>query len=251
MTRDISRYESAYVADYGFERQMVSYRRQMLLERLDRHQPKIVIEVGCGTELLYRHYLQTSRPAAQWVVVEPGEQFARAALEAQLPNSHIISGYFEDTSAQITSVLQAPPDLIICSCLLHEVPDVQRMLNAIVSVMDDQTLFHINVPNSSSFHRRLAKSMGLIDELNAMSQRNQQLQQFRVYDRDSLDQDLMTAGLTVVESGGYFIKPFTHQQMELITPQIGQAVLNGLYQLGKETPELASEIFVEARKRKL
>ena len=56
--RDIDKYQAAYVANYGFESVMVRYRRKMLLSRLQSLRPKHIVEVGCGSELLYGHYLQ-------------------------------------------------------------------------------------------------------------------------------------------------------------------------------------------------
>lgn len=248
MTRDIAQYESAYLADYGFESVMVAYRRRMLLERLAQYTPRTVVEIGCGSELLYRHYLEQGGQVEQWIIVEPGEQFANTARAADLPKLQVIQAFFEDVTEQIRERLPAPPQLIVCSGVLHEVPDAHRLLASIASVMGSHTLLHVNVPNATSFHRRLAQSMGLIQELRAMSERNQQLLQHRVYDRDTLEQDLRAAGLTVAASGGYLVKPFTHGQMERITPTLGDAVLDGLYRLGKDAPEWASEIYAEARK---
>lgn len=249
MTRDITQYESAYLADYGFESVMVAYRRRMLLERLAQHTPQTVVEIGCGFELLYRHYLNQGGYVERWVIVEPGEQFASTARAAGLPNLHVIQAFFEDATEQIRALLPTPPQLIICSGLLHEVSDANLLLAAIASVMGEDTMLHVNVPNATSFHRRLAYSMGLIHDLKAMSDRNHQLLQHRVYDRESLEQDLRAAGLTIAESGGYLVKPFTHAQMERITPALGgDAVLEGLYQLGKDAPDWASEIYAEARK---
>lgn len=248
MTRDITQYESAYLANYGFESVMVAYRRRLLLERLAQHTPKTVIEIGCGSELLYRHYLDQGGQVERWIVVEPGDQFASTARAAGLPNLQVIQAFFEDATEQISALLPVSPQLIICSGVLHEVPDAHRLLASIASVMGEHTLLHVNVPNATSFHRRLAQSMGLIQNLKAMSDRNQQLLQHRVYDQEALEQDLRVAGLTVAESGGYLVKPFTHGQMERITPALGDAVLDGLYQLGKDVPEWASEIYAEARK---
>jgi hypothetical protein len=248
MPRDITQYESSYLADYGFESVMVAYRRRMLLERLALHKPRTVVEIGCGAELLYRHYLEQGGQVDCWIIVEPGGQFATTARASNLPNLHVIQAFFEDATGQIGTLLPAPPELIICSGVLHEVPDAHRLLSAIANVMGEHTLLHVNVPNATSFHRRLAKSMGLIQELKTMSERNRQLLQHRVYDREALEQDLRAAGLRVGESGGYLVKPFTHGQMERIAPELGQAVLDGLYRLGKEAPEWAGEIYAEAHK---
>jgi len=248
--RDISRYTSAYLADYGFESVMVHYRRRLLLERLARYSPETVIEIGCGAELLYSHHVEKAGPVRSWVIVEPGRHFADMARASNLPNLHVIHDFLENAVGQIGHFLPTAPQFIICSSVLHEVPDAGRLLHAIAEVMEEQTLLHVNVPSASSFHRRLAKSMGLVTDLKAMSDRNRQLLQQRVYDRDDLRADLHKAGLDVVEQGGYFIKPFTHRQMENIAEVLGKDVLDGLYELGKEHPEWASEIYAEARKAK-
>jgi hypothetical protein len=247
MIRDIQQYESAYLSDYGFERVMVKYRRRLVLERLHKVRPRVVVEVGCGSESLYGHYLEQEKPVECWLIVEPAQQFFEAASKLELPNAHVIHGLLEESVAQILQQLPGAPDLVICSCLLHEVPAANALLVAVTKIMSGTSLLHINVPSATSFHRRLAKAMGLIQDLRSMSARNQQLLQHRVYDMDVLVADLASAGLAVTESGGYFVKPFTHAQMESVVASVGANVLDGLYQLGKELPELASEIYAEAR----
>ena len=137
--------------------------------------------------------------------------------------------------------------VVICSSILHEVPSSQAMLKAIRTTMDSRSLLHVNVPNAASLHRRLAMAMGLISALDTMSERNILLQQHRIYDFASLTGDLEQAGFTVLQKGGYLVKPFTHQQMEAISPVLGKIVLDGLFELGKREPELASEIFINAK----
>jgi SAM-dependent methyltransferase len=249
VTRDISQYEAAYSADYGFEAVMVSYRRRFLLERLHKQRPRAVLEIGCGSELLYGDFFAGGGKVDQWTIVEPGKHFAEAArLHARnFPQVTVIEGFFEEAAPSLIRSGEPPP-FIICSSLLHEVPDAGKLLEAIAAVMGGDTVVHINVPNAGSFHRRLARSMGLLRDLAEKSDRNVQLQQQRVFDRESLRSEVTRAGLDVLEDGGYLVKPFTHAQMELIREQLGAAVLDGLFQLGKEAPEWASEIFVEARK---
>lgn len=247
MSRDIHRYQAAYLSDYGFEGVMVRYRRRLLLERLHEICPRIVVEVGCGVESLYGHYLAQAAPVAGWIIVEPGEKFFRAASDSKWPNAQVIHGFLEESVAEIRRRLPAAPDLVICSSLLHEVPDAQALLAAMAGIMGEKTLLHINVPNAASFHRRLAKAMGMIPDLKSMSQRNKELQQHRIYDLDSLTAEVAKAGMEVSDSGGYFIKPFTHAQMEAAVAAVGADVLDGLYEMGKEFPALAAEIYVEAR----
>jgi hypothetical protein len=249
MTKErADQYHSAYMADYGFESVMVHYRRELLLERLNKLRPKVIVEIGCGSELVYDTWLQRGGSAECWVIVEPAEQFASIVSNSNLPNLHVISDFFEHAMPEVRNCLPRQPDLVICSCLLHEVPSEAELLGAIRAVMGESSLLHINVPNSESFHRRLAKAMGLISNTKAISERNASLMQHRVYDMQSLKANLAVAGLSVIEEGGYLVKPFTHGQMEKIVPVIGGQVLDGLFRLGREMPELASEIFVEARR---
>lgn len=244
----INQYQENYLNEYGFEAQMVKYRRRLVLERLNVIQPRTIVEVGCGSELLYQHYFQMAGPVDKWIIVEPGSEFYGIALKSGLPNLEVIQGFFEEAITQINSILSTPPDMIIISSVLHEVAAPGELLRAAQSIMGEQSVLHVNVPNATSFHRMLAKSMGLINDVKVLSKRNVDLLQQRVYDAASLREDVEAAGLAVVSEGGYLVKPFTHAQMQAISSELGEAVLDGLYQLGKDRPEMASEVYLEARK---
>jgi hypothetical protein len=244
----INQYQETYRSQYGFEAEMVKYRRKFVMERLCVIRPKVVLEVGCGAELLYQHYLQIAGEAERWVIVEPASEFHAVAAASGLPNLLALQGFLEDSADRLRECLPTPPDMIIISSVLHEVESPVELLDAAKRLMGEQSVLHLNVPNATSFHRMLAKSMGLIDDVKTLSARNLDLLQHRVYDAGSLRRDVESAGLAVVSEGGYLVKPFTHAQMQAISPVLGETVLDGLYQLGKAHPELASEIYLEARK---
>lgn len=244
----INQYQDTYLSQYGFEAQMVKYRRKLLMERLMKIKPMTVVEVGCGAELLYQHYFQEAGAVDRWVIIEPGSEFYGVAADSGLPNLVAIQGFFEEAIPQIRVHLPAPPDLIIMSSVLHEVASALELLTAAQSIMGEKSVLHVNVPNATSFHRRLARSMGLINDEKVLSERNRELLQHRVYDRECLKEEIEKSGLAIASEGGYLIKPFTHAQMQAISPHLGEAVLNGLYQMGKDLPEMASEIYVEACK---
>ncbi len=245
MTNKKSIYESFYNSHYGFESVMVRYRRQLILDRLNIFCPNIVLEIGCGSELLHKYWRVLSG-GDFWLIVEPADGFAKKAKECRSPNLEVIQAFFEDSIGQVQNQLPRYPDLIICSSLLHEVTTPSKLLYSIRAVMGPQTRLHVNVPNSESMHRRLAVAMGLIATTHALSERNLNLMQPRVYDPGSLEADIANAGLRVLETGGYMLKPFSHSQMEHVHLQLGDEVLDGLFELGKRLPELASEIWVEA-----
>ncbi len=155
----------------------------------------------------------------------------------------VIQDFFE----QVPAPQDDKPDLVLCSGLLHEVPDADVLLKAMRAWMAPGSVVHINVPNARSLHRQLAQAMGLIDDLKAISPRNAALQQSRVFDLPDLVAQLEQHGFSVVKSGGHLVKPFTHQQMEPLVAQLGREVMDGLYALGQQLPDMASEIYVEAR----
>jgi 2-polyprenyl-3-methyl-5-hydroxy-6-metoxy-1,4-benzoquinol methylase len=240
-------YQEAYMADYGFEGVMVHYRRKLLLERLNKFHPAVVVEIGCGSELLYEKWHRLGKKVECWIIVEPAEYFADIARASDLPNLYVVNEFFENAAGLVQSRLPRQPEMVICSSLLHEVPSASELLAAIRLIMGEASLLHLNVPNSESFHRYLARSIGIIANTKVISDRNTKLLQHRIYDIQSLKVELISAGFNVSEEGGYFVKPFTHEQMEKIVSVIGDHILDGLYLLGRELPELASEIFVEAR----
>lgn len=247
MTRDIASYTEEYLRDYGFEKVMVKYRGNVVLEQMAMHEPNVVLEIGCGYELQYQRYLETSPPVRSWIVVEPSREFSARAREAALPGMAVVEGFLEQSLEAVLAVLPKPPDFVICTGVLQEVPSARAMLDAIRATMDQDSLLHVNVTNATSLHRRIAVAMGLIPALNTMSERSIKIQQRQVYDSASLREELETAGFTVTHMGGHFVKPFTHRQMESIAPVLGDAVLDGLFELGKREPDLASEIFANAR----
>ncbi|MCQ0091075.1 bifunctional 2-polyprenyl-6-hydroxyphenol methylase/3-demethylubiquinol 3-O-methyltransferase UbiG [Roseovarius sp. M141] len=243
MTKSITSYTTEYLDDFGFEAEMVRYRRQLVLERLAHHSPQTVIELGCGADLQAKGYWDAGGRWSDWTIIEPSQFFSDHARASPLPGLRVIQGFFENVTEQVPNAA----DLMLCSGLLHEVPDSDQLISAMRQRMGPETVLHINVPNAQSIHRQLAQAMGLIDDVKAISPRNASLQQPRVYDLPDLVAQLEDHGLSVTATGGHLVKPFTHQQMEPLVSDLGREVMNGLYELGKRLPNLASEVFVEAR----
>lgn len=244
LKNSIKEYQAAYQADYGFEAEMVRYRQAHVTSFLERHRPRSVIEIGCGPDLLAHRYHLADGIWDDWLIIEPAPEFASIARKANLPRVSVREAFFQDAASDLPENV----DVILCAGLLHEVPDAKSLASSIASVMGPQTVLHANVPNAKSLHRRLARAMGLIDELTEQSTRNRALGQPRVFDADSFTALIESVGLRVTSQSGHLLKPFTHDQMEAISEHLGRTVLDGLYRLGEEHPEWASEISLEARR---
>ncbi|MDA8269779.1 MAG: methyltransferase domain-containing protein [Actinomycetota bacterium] len=250
----LSHYAATYGADYGFEGVLVAYRHRMLVDLVREHRPATVVEVGCGMEPLVdavRQREATGTPCPlfeKWVIVEPDASFADRA-EASAGRDRrvtVIRGFVEDVAGEVVSRCGQGADLVVCSSLLHELEDPDVLLSALRRIAGPTTLVHVSVPNAGSLHRRLARAMGMIDDIHQLSERNHRFMQHHVYDRASFADVLTNAGFEIVHSGGAFAKLFDHHHMERV-PFLTPELLDGLYELGQELPDLAAEIYANMR----
>lgn len=244
--RDIEKYTKDYNVP-NFEDYQLQYRRKKIMECVNYYRPQNILEIGCGMEPLFK-YIEYE--FMSYTVIEPSEEFYKNAIDLSR-NDNRISCYNMFYGEQ--NNLETTYDMIICSSLLHEVPDPDAFISAIKKNCNRNTVVHINVPNARSFHRLLAKEMGLIQDEHDMSERNILYQQREVFDIEKLRWLLETAGFKILQSGSYFIKPFSHSQMyEMIDKGIiNESVLDGLYKMEKYMPDIGSEIYANAKLERL
>lgn len=241
--RILKDYYRIYSGD-SFEHWQVKYRRKKVLECIKKHRPKTLLEIGCGMDPLF-NYLDKD---IYITVVEPCIEFYDNAKKMVGDKNKVIKGYIEEVIAD--GIIKQEYEYIVCSSLLHEVDHPKIILEAIKKIATDNTIIHINVPNAFSIHRVLAEKMGIISSVYTQSASQKSLQQADiVYDISSLKSLVEEEGFTVIESGSYFVKPFTHLQMQKMINDdiINESVLDGLYKLTEILPEYGSEIFVECQ----
>ena len=115
----------------------------------------------------------------------------------------------------------------------------EALIEAIKKSCKKESVVYFCVPNANSFHRVLAKRMGLIKEIDEKTERNVELQQNNVFDIESLRKILEEKGFFIIEYGTFFMKPFTHKQMYFALKEkiIDEKVLEGLYNCSEEFSE--------------
>ena len=165
-------------------------------------------------------------------------------------NISVISGFLEEQADNVKK-LGIEFDFIILSSVLHELDEPAKMLKAVYELCGTDTVVHINVPNANSLHRLIAIEAGLISDVHEQSAQMQKMQRRRTYDMDVLKKEMDEAGFQVVDSGSYFIKPFTHYQMQRCLDEkiFDDKVLLGLEKLIKYMPEYGAGIYVDVRKK--
>jgi SAM-dependent methyltransferase len=242
--RDLKNYQAAYNS-MPFERYQVTYRRKKIIEILEQYRPKRILEVGCGHDSLFNYYKNFDF----FAVIEPSDTFyLKAKSEASsFSNIRVLHGLVEDHSQLLNSLNF---DFIIVSSLLHEIDDTKILLDSIKTISLQNTIIHFNVPNAKSFHRYLALEMGLIENLFEKSEMQKTMQQAHTFDIENLTNILKDHNFTIIDSGSYFIKPFTHSQMQNIIDLdlLPKNFLDGLYAMTSYMPDFGSEIFVNVKK---
>lgn len=242
--RDIDRYTREYIR-HDFEEQQVFYRRKKLLEIIHTYSHKRILEIGCGLEPLFQYVSDFE----EYTVVEPSDVFFEHA--ASLAKNDLRITCIHDFFNKEIPLPVGAYDFVICSGLLHELENPSEILEKAYEIADDKTIVHINVPNAKSLHRILALESGMLESIYQVSERGKLYQQAGVFDLDSLKQIVEDGGFEVMESGSYFVKPFTHKQMGMLLDEqiIDESVLEGFYGLAKYLPENGSEIYVNVKKR--
>ncbi len=237
--RNIDDYSKVY-SPHSFEDYQVAYRRKKVLEQIRKFNPQSILEIGVGSEPIFQYV-----DNIKFTIVEPSKDFYENARRISRGKVRCLCGFFEE----MVNELEQEYDMILCSGLLHEVEQPMKLLKAIVRLCHENTVVHINVPNANSLHRLVALASGIISDTHDMSQRNSILQQHRVFDIESLVQIVEESGLSVLNRGSYFIKPFAHEQMYnmLKAGIINENILDGFYKMEKYIPDLGSEIYVNCK----
>ena len=180
--RDLDKYTDEYnIAN--FEDYQIRYRKRKILEVIEEHAPKRILEIGCGMDPLF-NYVE-DRKIDLFTVVEPSEVFYNNALVLSKKvdmNIKCKNAYFQYEKEYYDDNY----DMIICASLLHEIENVEEFCKNIYDVARKHTVIHINVPNAASMHRELAKCMGLIKNNTQLTERNIQFQQSRVFNIKTL-----------------------------------------------------------------
>ena len=242
--RDLSKYEKDYTENYAFESHMVACRRRQVLECLQSFPHRHVLEVSCALDPL----VQYADGWESWDIVEPGAEFADKAREtaSRLPGITVHQATIEAAAPKLHG---RDFDFICVSGLLHEVVNPREILDAVHPLCAADTVVHVNVPNARSLHNRIGVRMGAIPDVFALSPLAQRLQRQRVFDLESLSELVKQAGFRIESSGSYFLKPFTHDQMQKMLDHgiIDARVLDALYEVNREFDGLGAEIYMNVR----
>ena len=241
---DTRNYESDYL-ELPFENTLREFRKINIHKALNKYPHKKIIEIGCGPSPIFSEFFDFDK----MFVVEPGKMFSDMAkdLAKSNPDIIVINEFIENAA---TALQHESFDFIIIGGFLHETKKPDSVLQSIRKLSSQNTIIYSFVPNAKSFHRLLAYEMGIIGSIYHKSDHDILFQRQNVYDIDGFNELLKRNNFNVIESGSYFIKPFTHDQMKknLGLGIIDHSVLEGLDRMIKYLPEHGSEIWNISKK---
>ncbi len=194
------------------------------------------LELGCDdgymTSLIAPLVTQLS-------VVDGSRHFIEMAKARSLPNVDFTHSLFENFTPTKRF------DCIFATYVLEHVHDAVVLLKHIRALLSEDGRLFVVVPNARAMSRQLARHMGLLDNLFALTTNDHDHGHRRVYDRALLSRDIASAGLEQVAQGGLLFKPLADFQMNLLMEQkiLGSAQIDGLYRMGLEYPDFAGSMF--------
>ncbi len=225
-----------------FENHLRSFRMYYIVKYLKSINANKILEIGCGNDPIFEIY----KDFQVMDVIEPGDYFYEDT-KSKIGNNTKISitkGYIED----VYEDFKKEYDVIVIGGFLHEIDNPEAILAAIKNIVKPHTIVITYVPNANSFHRLLAVESGIIATNYEFSENDKLFGRRNVFNSASLSSLFVNSGFFVTKTETYFIKPFTHEQMDslLKSPFFSEEILLGLYKMAKYMPDLGCELFLAA-----
>jgi trans-aconitate methyltransferase len=209
-----------------FDRRLIGFRYETIRNKLVGGRG---LELGPAegemTQFLLNNFEQLT------VVEGSAELLARIPAHPKLVKVHALFEEFHPAQ---------PFNSIILEHVLEHVSDPVSLLKQVKSWLAPGGRLFVGVPNGNSIHRLVAVKMKLLDSPCQLNQRDHALGHRRVYTPETLKRDIEESGLVVMETGGVYFKPLSNGQIQQYWTD---EMIQGFYELGKDFPEFAAEIY--------
>jgi len=192
-----------------------------------------VLEMGCGdgntTRLLLEDFLD--------VTVVDGSRVLADRIAAQFPAATVVCELFECWEPGRTF------DTIVLNHTLEHVLDPVEILGYAKRWLAPGGVLCASVPNANSLHRQAAVLLGMLPAEDALTPSDVRAGHRRVSTPGGFRAMFAEAGLRVVHSGGYWLKPLSNAQFDMwFTDDMNDAFMV----LGERYPDIAAETYVIA-----
>jgi len=212
--------------------------RRYILRALDPLLPKgRALEMGCYkgdmTELIAERYDDLT-------VIEASAELVASAHVRLGDRARFVHATFE------TAELSNRFDAIFLVHTLEHLDDPVAVLRRVREWLADAGRLFVVVRNANAASRQIAVHMGLIQHNDAVTDDERVHGHRKTYRLDTLEREVLDAGLSVVQRGGVFFKPLANFQFDKLMggDVISDGYLEGCYRLGMRYPDLCASIWV-------
>jgi 2-polyprenyl-3-methyl-5-hydroxy-6-metoxy-1,4-benzoquinol methylase len=199
--------------------------------------PGRALELGCYTgdvtELIAQRYVDLT-------VIEASDELIATTRRRLGGRASFVHSTFE------TASLDGKFDAIFLMHTLEHLDDPRVVLSRIREWLSDTGRLFVVVPNANAPSRQIAVQMGLIPYNSAITDGERAHGHRKTYSLDTLEREVVDAGLDIVHRGGVFFKPLANYQFDQLIggSVLTQDYLEGCYRLGMHYPDLCASVYV-------
>lgn len=153
--------------------------------------------------------------------------------------AEIIQTYFEDFQSDEQF------DVVVLGFILEHVDDPILVMKHYRKFVKPGGSLYISVPNAEVLNRRLGYAAGLLSDMQLLSENDKMLGHQRYYTVKSLTADVISAGYTVENMEGIYLKPMSTSQ--LVSLNLDPKIIDALCVVGKDYPELCCGIMAKIK----
>lgn len=253
MTKTISKYDEekkfldSLVVDYRDQSPYSKVKKDvingLMMSWVKDSKKKTVLQLGCSggyeTEFLAKNFGRVD-------VIDGSKKFIDN-MKANNPykNVNFIYSLFEEYDFLANNY-----DYIVCNYILEHVLNPAEVVGVVRKSLKLNGLIFATVPNSNAFSRRLAKEMGLIKDLEALTENDHRHGHRRVYDKQKLEENFVKVGYKIVNTQGVIFKILADFQLNKMfeVGVIGDEHIFGLQKMAKGNDEFCDSIFLVAKR---
>jgi len=206
--------------------------------------PGRALELGCYTgdvtELIAQRYDDLT-------VVDASDELIAATRRRLGGRAVFVHSTFE------RAALDGVFDAVFLMHTLEHLDDPTIVLRRIGAWLSDTGRLFVVVPNANAPSRQIAVQMGIIPFNSAITDGERAHGHRKTYSLDTLEREVVDAGLHIVHRGGIFFKPLANYQFDKLLggDVVTSEYLEGCYRLGMHYPDLCASIYVVCEKASL
>ena len=133
-------------------------------------------------------------------------------------------------------------DLILATNVFEHVENTAELFRSIKEWMKPSGVCIITVPNSESFHRKIAVEMGLQNSTKTLSNRDRVVGHLRVYDLAQISDEIRSNGFRIVKAEGMVLKFLSNSLQKLLPIE----VISALHKVSSQyPPDYSANLYLE------